>query len=159
MKKSVILIVLVAMQLMVLLVMAGLRYYTKENGTNLILLTEPVDLKQMVYEDTVYLTYDAQRIPWSKWEGKARLKDGEAIYVLFEKNGNIYEPARVSREKMKGVVLRAKYQYDDTGFMHVTYGMERYRFSPNTKIESGERKWHVYIKTSPYHQFVTQILP
>ncbi|MFC5772559.1 GDYXXLXY domain-containing protein [Ectobacillus antri] len=159
MKKRAILIVLVAMQLIVLFVMAGLRYYTKENGTDLILLTEPVDLKQMVYEDTVYLTYDAQRISWSKWEGKTSLKDGEPIYVLFEKKGDIYEPTRVSREKMKGIVLRAKYQYNDTGFMHVTYGMERYRFSPNTKIESGERKWQVYIKTSPYHQFVTRILP
>jgi hypothetical protein len=82
--------------------------------------------------------------------------------VLLRKNGYIYEQVRVTSEKIKPAneqeaVLTGRYEYEMNGFMHVTYGLERYRLKKEETLKPGERQWKVHVKVSDYHQFVTEI--
>lgn len=163
-KKTWLIIVLVICQLLVLAGMAGIRYYTKANGKDIVLLTAPANFNEMRYENTIYLSYTASSISWEKWSGKQRPEQGDKVYVLFQKSGNVYEPVRVTKEKIASsndteAILAGKYQYESDGTMHISYGLERYRFKQNESLKSGERQWKVHVKVSDYHQFITKIEP
>jgi uncharacterized membrane-anchored protein len=65
-KKIGLIVLLIICQLLVLIGMAGVRYYTKEKGKEIVLLTEPANFSDIVYDRNVYLSYIISGISWEK---------------------------------------------------------------------------------------------
>ncbi|MBO9128185.1 GDYXXLXY domain-containing protein [Bacillus sp. 165] len=153
-------VLLVICQLVSLSGMAGVHYYTKWYGKDIILQTEPVDPQDLFYGDYVYLNYTISTVPYSKWEGTERITFREKVYVLLRKQGNEYEVKKVVRDKPNAsseeVVLRAKAMENGDGTLRLEYGLERLYVKEGTgkAIEEQAGRLKVHVKVSRWHQFI-----
>jgi len=79
-------IVLILIQVLLLTGMIIYRQYWVHTGQRIILVTEPVDPRDIFRGDYVRLSYEISRLDLNKLGVKERFKRGEKIYVHLEKD-------------------------------------------------------------------------
>jgi uncharacterized membrane-anchored protein len=163
MKKKIWMVLLLAVcQVVILLGMAGIHYYTKWYGKEIVLQTEPIDPQDLFYGDYVYLNYTISNVPYSKWEGDEKPQFGEKVYVLLKSGKEGYEVIQVTKEKPKAsgdeVVLKAKAMDVLENKLHLLYGLERYyvKEGEGKELEQRMGTLKVHVKISDFHQFISK---
>jgi uncharacterized membrane-anchored protein len=140
-RRSLILIVLVALQIVFLLGVAASSYAVLWFGQEIRIQTIPLDPRDPLYGDHVNLKFSISELPTSLWKESGVLpKSGTVVHVLMKRkaadNSGVYEavgayahrPAAAADEVViKG---RMSYSYDNKFF--VEYGLEKFYVPENT---------------------------
>lgn len=140
---------LVALQIVLLLTIAGKYYYISGTGETITLKTAPVDPRDLFYGDYVILQYEISEIDRRSVQTDITGERHRTVnvYVLVEKRGHPWYDAVGVYEKKpvpgaNQAVLRAKLHEfspkEET--LYLTYGLERYYVPENTGHEWEERR-------------------
>ncbi|MRH44190.1 hypothetical protein GH741_16225 [Aquibacillus halophilus] len=130
--------IIVALQIMFLVGMAVSYYLIDYFGETIELKTLPVDPQDIFYGDYVTLRYEIEEIPSSTWQGEESPPYDSQVYVLLEKQNEVYNVVNASNERIEPssgqVMLHAKYEYHDSmqNIYYVDYGLDRYYIEDNT---------------------------
>lgn len=151
---------LVVIQALFLLVMAGSYYGIDQFGKEVRLQTAPFDPRDLFYGDYVVLNYEISRLDSKLWQGAEQPEDGDAIYVVLKPAGNHYKAVAAHPDKpdVSGdeVVLRGTYEYEFEMDWFVTYGFERYYIPEGTGLEIEKQtrtgQATVVLKIAPWGQ-------
>lgn len=153
MKKRIWLAIIVAVQAVLLLSIAGKYYYVQATGTPITLRTAPVDPSDLFYGEYVSLRYEIDTLPLSKMGIQLKLEDqGRVVYVLVEPAGKQpwYEARGVYLSppslQANQAVLRAHVDYIDeyADTLHLNYGLNRY-YLPEGLGKEMEQKEHLLV--------------
>ncbi|WP_166245321.1 GDYXXLXY domain-containing protein [Paenibacillus turpanensis] len=158
MKKNM-LYLLILLQTLFLLGMAGTSYATGWLGQEIKLKTVPVDPRDFLYGDYVILQYDASRISPSQWKGSEPYPEaGTVVYSLLREKEGLYELAAVYPQKPEAgageVVLKGVVDFSWEERIDIDYGLERYYVPEGTGKELEEKadRLVVTIKVAPWGQ-------
>jgi len=151
---------LVVIQAVFLLVIAGSYYGIDQYGQEVRLQTAPVDPRDLFYGDYVVLNYEISTLDSSLWQGAEQPKTGDSVYVVLKPDGTHHKPVAAYAEKPEvsgdEIVLRGKLLYEFESKWNVQYGIERYYIPENTgkAIEQHTRSGHatVVLKIAPWGQ-------
>lgn len=158
--RSRLLLMLVAVQILFLLGMAGSYYAAGWWGKEIRLQTEPVDPRDLLYGDYVILNYDISRLEPDIWkESGAKPDKGTVIYLVLKPDANgIYHPTAAYGEKPatsgEEVVLKGRVDYSWDRAITVKYGLERYYVPEGTgkDLENHVGDMVVRVKVAPWGQ-------
>ncbi|HZG55531.1 GDYXXLXY domain-containing protein, partial [Paenibacillus sp.] len=75
---------LVALQALALLGLAGAAYAAVWFGEDIRVRTAPVDPRDFLYGDYVTLSYEMSRLSPALWQGGKLPEEGDAVYVALE---------------------------------------------------------------------------
>ena len=93
------LVLVVLLQTVALVTMVGMKQYTLNTGTPILLETEPVDPRSLFSGDYVRLNYKISRLDVDKISKESReWKRHETIYVTLKPSLKYAEPVGVARE-------------------------------------------------------------
>ncbi|TFB22051.1 hypothetical protein E3U55_07050 [Filobacillus milosensis] len=153
-------LIAIALQVVFLLTMFGLNYFTEQFGDVIRLETEPYDPRDVFYGDYVHLNYSAELISSENWFASEEVKGNQVIYVLLKPdNRGIYKVKAASDKQIDPqeyeVVIRARYRYKDFNNKHrVDYGLNRYYIEEGTgeRFDTMNEKMLVTIALSPWGQ-------
>jgi uncharacterized membrane-anchored protein len=135
--------IVIVLQTAALAVMIGMKQYTLNTGTPIVLKTQPLDPRSLFSGDYVRLNYEISQLPVEQLAGDKDFDRGDAVYVALEQHGEFWEPVSLHRaypEAAAGqVVIKGKVEYlnqmrfrqpgqppDKTKTLHVKYGVENY---------------------------------
>lgn len=136
MKRSCKIGIIVALQILFLFGMIGVRYYTLSAGTPVLLKASPVDPWDVFRGEYVRLEYDITWIKGPDLDSNRR----QDVYVVLEKGDKYWQAAGIYLDKpvlageqifIKG---SADYYNDFKGEYHVSYGIESYFVEEGTGI-------------------------
>lgn len=121
----------VALQIVVLLVMIGMKWSTLTYGTKIMLKTLPVDPWDPLRGDYVILNYEISELDLKKISSDGKKYDSnETVYVSLSQKGRYWEAASVSHLPPKDGSLAIKGTvgwYDEYGKkLFVKYGIDSY---------------------------------
>ncbi len=146
--------VAVALQVLVLLFMAGEREWVYRNGQKICLRTQPVDPRDPFRGDYVRLDYDVNWVTEDRMDatlsGANSRTAGQRVYaILAEDESGRFSVERLTRQKPEsGLYLRGRTVYS-TGRsgVQVQYGIEAYFVAEGKgkAIEDGRRRGNVRI--------------
>lgn len=142
MKKSLLLVVVVA-QSLALIIMIGRKQYTLNTGTEVILETLPIDPRSLFRGDYVILNYAINTLRSPDLPGVAGFRVNETIYVRLRQGEPFWQPVSVHREMPSPaageVVVRGRVVFANPGAvdpesgqrepyqeLYVRYGIESY---------------------------------
>ncbi|MEI7028124.1 GDYXXLXY domain-containing protein [Paenibacillus sp. y28] len=167
-KRTVRIGVLLALQVLFLLGLAGSYYATGWFGKEIRLQTAPVDPRDLFYGDYVRLSYDISRIPVSKWTGEEPIQAenypvGKKVYVLLQPGADgVYEVKSASYDKLQAAgeetVLEGRLEWVSSLQAAVEavveYGLERYYVPEGTgrELEDQARNMIVRVQVAPWGQ-------
>ncbi|GEL78344.1 GDYXXLXY domain-containing protein [Tenuibacillus multivorans] len=153
-------VIVVTLQVVFLVGMAGLNYFFEEFSQIIQLETEPYDPRDVFYGDYVHLNYTAESIRPENWFASEDVKPNQVIYVLLKPDERgIYRVKAASDKKMDPnedeAVIRARYlnqEFEDA--YRVNYGLSRYYIEEGTgeKFDTTNDKMIVTIALSPWGQ-------
>ena len=134
----------VVLQIIILVVMIGMKWSTLAYGTKILLKTKPVDPWDLFRGDYVVLNYDISDLDLKTVSADGEnFKTNETVYVTLKKHGNYWTVQSVSHQKPGGGVLAVKgvvsYYSPYDKMLNLKYGIESY-FVPQyqgSKIEKG----------------------
>ncbi|MBO8163240.1 MAG: GDYXXLXY domain-containing protein [Brevibacillus sp.] len=152
---------LVLLQVVLLLSVAGKYYWIVATGQTVTLKTAPIDPRDLFYGDYVQLGFDVNRLDLAniRHDLVGPLHD-EQVYVVLEKRGNAWHEAvgvfRSKPELTEGqAMLRGHlHYYNGDGWrqtVRIEYGIERYYVPEKTgrDIEqAGEQPWFAELRVS-----------
>ena len=151
------LVLVVLLQTVALIAMVGMKQYTLNTGTPILLETEPVDPRSLFSGDYVRLNYKISRLDVDRISKESReWKRHETIYVTLKPSQKYAEPVGVAREmltpKSGEVVIKGEVEWASTtvwnattnqedkgNFVNVRYGIENY-FVPEGEGREIERR-------------------
>ncbi|WP_062197492.1 GDYXXLXY domain-containing protein [Massilibacterium senegalense] len=143
--------IFVLMNLLILGSFSIFNSWMEQNGKEITLATRPIDPKDLFYGEYVYLSYEIEQVPFSKYKG-IPLKFGDAICAELEQHGDQYEVKKITRKCPKSVdgtnvVLKGRYKgeiYNENGKndMFLDYGIHRYYVKEGDakQFEAGEKE-------------------
>ena len=151
------LVLVVLLQTVALVTMVGMKQYTLNTGTPILLETEPVDPRSLFSGDYVRLNYKISRLDVDRISKESReWKRHETIYVTLKPSQKYAEPVGVAREmrtpKSGEVVIKGEVEWasstvwnattnqeDKGNFVNLRYGIENY-FVPEGEGREIERR-------------------
>lgn len=135
---------LVSLQVLYVIGMAGAYYAIDVFGETIQLKTAPVDPTDLFYGDYVVVNYEISTISKEKWVGDEP-KRNEKVYVKVKQNKGVYESEAVSHQRLgtkEGeVLLTGQYKGSTKDEVRIRYGIERFYVEENTgrSFETSER--------------------
>jgi uncharacterized membrane-anchored protein len=137
------LIAIVLLQVLALVAMVGMKQWTLNTGTPIVLETAPIDPRSLFSGDYVRLNYIISQLRPYELGGEREFKAHETIYVLLKKEEPYWQPVSVhhgmpavppDHAAIKGKVsyvgsslwnpqLRA---YEKVTYLQIRYGVENY---------------------------------
>jgi uncharacterized membrane-anchored protein len=150
-RRSLVLIVLAALQIVFLLGVAASSYAVLGYGQEIRIQTIPLDPRDPLYGDHVNLKFSISELPASLWKESGELpKRGKVVYVLMKRNAagssGVYDAVAAYAHKPSAaqdeVVIKGRMSYSyDNKFM-VEYGLEKFYVPQNTgkQLEEQARK-------------------
>ncbi|MCF6136297.1 GDYXXLXY domain-containing protein [Pseudalkalibacillus berkeleyi] len=156
---------LIALQVMILVGIAGSNYVTLHYGERIVLKTEPIDPRDLFHGDYVTLNYDISRIPLASWIDEEIPEHNEKVYVVLKEADSIYKVKNVHASKpnvqdgevvLKGIV---KGVHEQMGELFLNYGIERYYVEEGSgKGIENNRPDKVSIRIAPWGQVTIEDL-
>lgn len=149
---------LVALQVLFLLFLAGSYYGVELFGREIRLKTAPLDPRDLFYGDYVVLNYEINMIPLSLWKGDKEPVSGDRIFVLLQEKGGLYRAAAAFPEKPDlnngEAVLTASVVFTERSSLRLRYGLERYYVPEGTGKDLEQRRADmiVRVKIAPWGQ-------
>lgn len=141
------LILLVSLQALFLLGLAGTSYAAAWFGQAVKLKTVPVDPRDVLYGDYVTLQYEISRLSPSLWRGEAPPEQGTAAYTVLVPEGEYYKAAAVYPHKPElksgEIAIKGRVDYSWNEEIHVRYGIERYYVPEGTGLELERQAGHL----------------
>ncbi|PKM47314.1 MAG: hypothetical protein CVV03_04110 [Firmicutes bacterium HGW-Firmicutes-8] len=121
----------VVLQIIILVVMIGMKWSTLTYGTKILLKTKPVDPWDFFRGDYVVLNYEISDLDLKKVPADNNdFKRNETVYVMLKQEGRYWAARSVSHKPpadeslaIKGVVI---YYSDYEKILHLKYGIESY---------------------------------
>jgi len=148
--------IVVALQAIALLVVAGSAYAGVWFGKEIQLRTVPVDPRDVLYGDYVTLSYEISRLSPSLWRGGDLPEEGDAIYVALAPNGDAYAPVAVYPNRVplppEQALVRGLVTYGWEEEIAVRYGLERYYVPEGAGLELERQAGElvVVVKVAPW---------
>ncbi|SEB94428.1 GDYXXLXY domain-containing protein [Paenibacillus sp. GP183] len=140
-RRSLVLIVLAALQIVFLLGVAVSSYSVLWYGQEIRIQTMPLDPRDPLYGDHVNLKLSISELSTSLWKESGDLpKKGMVIYVLMKRktadNAGIYDAVGVYAHKPSAgqdeVVIKGRMSYSYNNKFNVEYGLEKFYVPENT---------------------------
>ncbi|MGN1402494.1 MAG: GDYXXLXY domain-containing protein [Bacillus sp. (in: firmicutes)] len=143
-------------------------------GEEVLLGTVPVDPVDLFYGDYVQLELDVETIPADKMDAglkskvkemEERYRSGLKVYSTLEEDEGLFTVKGASLEKPKtGNYLKGTYVYtDETGAIHVDYGLNRFYLEEGSGLEIEEYaqkgKVKVLAKVSNGYAIMKELIP
>ncbi len=132
--KAKILIACVALQLLILVVMAGQREWVRLTGRPVYFRTAPVDPRDVMRGDYVRLNYDISRVPRESWRGplpapSAKLDEmprDTRVYVSLrlQEDGVAQLVSLGLEQPREGLYIRGRTETSSSEQINVRYGLE-----------------------------------
>lgn len=126
-------ILAVSIQIIVLLTMIGLKWYTLAYGTKILLKTQPVDPWDFFRGDYVTLNYEINRLNLKVLPHDAGpYKRNQTVYVKLQQVGKYWEARSVHRQPPAdgSLFIRGTVQYhenfDNINTLVINYGIDSY---------------------------------
>lgn len=125
----------VALQVLVLLGMTGMRAYTLATGTRVLLKTLPVDPRDLFRGDYVRLRYEISRLPVGQVQAAGHeLRRGDVVWVLLAPGQPHWQAVAAGPRRPepgpRQVAVQGRVQYREDGpegqYLHVEYGIESF---------------------------------
>lgn len=121
----------VALQVGILLVMMGMKMYTLNYGTKILLKTRPVDPWDMFRGDYVVLNLEISQLDLGTVpHGNEEFKQNDTVYVVLKKGGRYWTARSVSHKRPADGSLAIKgtvgYYNDYEKTLNVNYGIDSY---------------------------------
>ena len=149
------LITVVLLQALALLAMVGMKQWTLNTGTPIVLETAPIDPRSLFSGDYVRLNYKISRLRLDDVGGDRDFKAHETVYVLLKKGEPYWQPVSLHHSlpaippdhaAMKGEVQsvggdlwnQQMLKYEKAAYLNVRYGVENY-YVPEGKGRELER--------------------
>jgi uncharacterized membrane-anchored protein len=158
-RRSALLMLLVACQLLFLAGIAGYHYAVLWVGKDIPLQTVPIDPRDQLNGDYVQLNYRINSVDQALWRSlPSKPEPGDTVYVRLAENRSTgtYEANGVyARKPDRGngeVVLKGRVQYAEAGRIRIVYGLEQYYVEENTGKSLEQRANHgiVHVKAAPW---------
>lgn len=120
---------------MIIFIFIFLNEYTLRQGKTILLKTEPIDPRDLLRGDYVFLQYEINTIDLKTVEVISPLKEEDIeeediIYIGLIRDGEFYKPLSLSKavpETKNGVIyIRGKVVWKTGNVIDVTYGIENY---------------------------------
>lgn len=161
---------LVILQVVFLLGLAGSYYAIEPFGQEVVLETKPIDPRDIFAGDYIALQYEISDIPINLLHGFDQNEDaqnedaqwnnwsGSKVYVALQPDGKRYKAvgAFPSREQAEssGLVLQGRIVYQEPESVHVLYGIERYYMPEGAgrEIEQANQELEVEVSIAPWGQ-------
>lgn len=89
----------VALQTVALAVMVGMKQYTLNTGTPVVLKTEPIDPRSLFSGDYVRLNYGISRLNLEQLAGDDEFGYHDRVYVVLERRDSYWEAVSVHRRQ------------------------------------------------------------
>jgi uncharacterized membrane-anchored protein len=155
-------IIVVILQVLFLLFIAGSYYSIDYFGKEIKIKTAPVDPKDILYGDYVTLRFEISTVSLAKWEGDASLleRGDRSVYVVLSENKEGYYVVKnvypnkpdVSDEQ---IILngRAERIWGETSDqLQIDYCIERYYVQENTgtELEQQAGDMDAFVSVSPW---------
>lgn len=155
MKLRAALLMVAAVQSAVLVAMVGMKQWTLNTGTPVVLETQPIDPRSLFSGDYVRLNYAISRIRPGEVAGDDAFRRHDSVYLVLQPGAPYWTPVSVHRERpaaapgqavIRGEVQHAGDRFWDpaarrevqAGFIQVRYGIENY-FVPEGEGRALER--------------------
>jgi len=155
--------ILVTLQVLFLLGLAGTSYAAVLLGQPVKLRTVPVDPRDMLYGDYVTLQYEASRVSPSLWRGgDPEPERGTAVYTVLAPDGEFFKPAAIYPAKPDTqdgeVVMKGIVEYSSAEQIVIRYGIERYFVPEGTglDLERLSDRLAVTVRIAPWGQNVIE---
>lgn len=117
----------VALQILILAVIAALPQWTLARGTVVRLETAPLDPRDLFRGDYVTLTYKISTLHPKELGATEAFRQGQIVYVGLEPRGRYWEPVSLGSRRPDGVSLRGRIGYSfEKDSVTVLYGIETY---------------------------------
>jgi uncharacterized membrane-anchored protein len=151
-RRSLLLIVLAALQIVFLLGVAASSYVVLGYGQEIRIQTIPLDPRDPLYGDHVNLKFSISELPASLWKESGELPNrGKVVYVLMKRktgdSSSVYDAVAAYAHKpsvaQDEVVIKGRMRYSyNNKFIHVEYGLEKFYVPENTgkQLEEQARK-------------------
>ncbi|WP_027963900.1 GDYXXLXY domain-containing protein [Halalkalibacillus halophilus] len=116
-------IVAVCVQIVLLLLLACSPYFLDRFGTEVTLQTVSSEHYERMWENELYLEYEAETVRPENWFVSDEVSFNESLYVLLTPNERgIHVVKAVSNQKLEeeaeDVMVKARYQYQDEQDLH-----------------------------------------
>jgi len=154
----------VALQALFLLGLAGTSYAASWFGQEIKLRTIPVDPRDMLYGDYVILAYEMSRLSPNVWQSEGALPErGDPVYTVLapsENGDGTYAPIAAYPRRIEPadgqVVVKGRVEYAWEEEIVVKYGLERYYVPEGTgrALERIASDMIVTVKLAPWSQAV-----
>jgi len=104
----------VVLQTLVLAVMVGMKQYTLNTGTPIVLKTEPIDPRSLFSGDYVRLNYSVSRLKLEELAGDDEFEYHDRVYVVLERRDPYWEAVSVHHRQPEAasgqVVIKGEVQ-------------------------------------------------
>ncbi|MFH1849373.1 MAG: GDYXXLXY domain-containing protein [archaeon] len=130
--------------LALMLAFIGIKEFTIQSGTKVLLKTRPVDPRDMFRGDYVALSYEISGL-----DAGPEVHNGDTVYVYLENQGFHHAVKEYSTEKKQGLFIKGKVESAGDR-ISVKYGIESY-FVPEGKgreIEMLQNTGDLYVMVS-----------
>lgn len=145
----------VALQTIALAVMVGMKQYTLNTGTPIVLKTEPIDPRSLFSGDYVRLNYSIRRLNLEQLAGDDVFDYHDRVYVVLERRDSYWEAVSVHHGRLEAapgqVIIKGEVENgfgtvwssadnrrDKLKTIEVRYGIENY-FVPEGEGRDLER--------------------
>lgn len=144
MRRKIWFVAAVALQIVILLVMIGMKWSTLTYGTKIMLKTLPVDPWDPLRGDYVILNYEISQLDLKKLPADSKkYNSNETVYVGLTQKGRYWEAGSVSHLRPQNGTLAIKGTvgwYDEYGNkLFVNYGIDSY-YVPQHQGKDLERR-------------------
>ncbi|MFA5880719.1 MAG: GDYXXLXY domain-containing protein [Eubacteriales bacterium] len=134
----------VVLQIIVLVVMIGMKWSTLAYGTKILLKTKPVDPWDLFRGDYVVLNYDLSDLNLKTIPADiSDFKNNETVYVVLKQQGRYWVADSVSHTRPSGGTLAIKgvviYYNSGDKVLNLQYGIESY-FVPQDQGRTIEKE-------------------
>ncbi len=149
-------IIVLAIQTILLASMVGMKQYTLNTGTPILLETQPIDPRSLFRGDYVRLNYTISDLDIAQLAGDDEFKKHDEVFVTLEQQGEYWKALGVHHQwpdaKEQQLVIKGKVDYvnttrwnqelkqsEDIYELSVRYGIENY-FVPEGEGRELERR-------------------
>ncbi|KGP90764.1 hypothetical protein N780_03600 [Pontibacillus chungwhensis BH030062] len=148
---------MVSLQVLYLVGMAGAYYAIDLFGETIDLKTAPVDPRDLFYGDYVVVNYEISTISNENWVGDEP-QYNDKVYVKLRKDGEVYEAQAVSHQALPTekdeVLITGQYKGGNGDELRIRYGIERFYVEENTgeALEGNESERVAEVAVAPWGQ-------
>lgn len=124
------LLIVIVLQTAVLAVMIGMKQWTLNTGTPIVLETAPIDPRSLFRGDYVRLSYKINSLTLDELDGADDFAAHGRIYVLLKKGEPYWQPVSLHHElppaQPDHVAIKGEVEYVRLKVVSVRYGIENY---------------------------------